>query len=413
MKLRAPRIVLTYYAWCLHQLSMRDTDRADVLVKEVQSLSEKVDKSNRGQREATEARISEIIARVRVLEQRSEARILRAKALLETSMARGAEARERQMGPGVPTAKRTQDVFMASNQMDVAELVSRVFRWRNPEKWDGINQDFREFASTVPEQRTPLHPASEDHYFARVYFAIVCCTYAEANLFECELQDDPGPYPWYTRKGRLRRGRLKELGFETAEPLEVEVLDAIKALRLDLGAGHLKASILTDGGEILDVDPAFWRSRRGFMGFHSGNVVHNIAFPGFSGRGSIRFVRDRVDAFFAAVGTSPATDPSRFDPVDGGGESEPHSLSAASVRSMPVRPSPFVDFMMEAARALDLDEGRPRDGTKVKVEAIREYLENNWKPSLGPMSAQKTKVMATLMRHPESAKGGFLVEEEG
>lgn len=62
---------------------------------------------------------------------------------------------------------------------------------------------------------------------------------------------------------------------------------------------------------------------------------------------------------------------------------------------------PYLAFMLRSAKDLRLD------GRRVLKSTIRDYLEANWPPELGPWSEVKLTKMATLLGHPNHEKGGL------
>jgi hypothetical protein len=70
--------------------------------------------------------------------------------------------------------------------------------------------------------------------------------------------------------------------------------------------------------------------------------------------------------------------------------------------ALPAYIPPYVNYMLRAISALDL-----RADTKLTKKQIEDWLQQNWPPELGESSRSKIEYMASFLRRPEDAKGGY------
>lgn len=69
-------------------------------------------------------------------------------------------------------------------------------------------------------------------------------------------------------------------------------------------------------------------------------------------------------------------------------------------------PSPYISFMLRASNALGLVNGYQNDGSRLVKDSVEQWIDANWPLELGRKSPALISSMATLMRHPQAARGG-------
>jgi len=65
--------------------------------------------------------------------------------------------------------------------------------------------------------------------------------------------------------------------------------------------------------------------------------------------------------------------------------------------------SPFIEFMLRGATALDLTKEN-----RVPAIKVQDWIKKNWPPEFGKLSDRKRDAMQTLMRWPEHGEGGTI-----
>lgn len=69
--------------------------------------------------------------------------------------------------------------------------------------------------------------------------------------------------------------------------------------------------------------------------------------------------------------------------------------------------SPYIVFMLDISSKIGLVSGRDKEtGERIGKDEIERCIRSNWRAELGEASPEKISYMATLIRHPDDAKGG-------
>lgn len=76
--------------------------------------------------------------------------------------------------------------------------------------------------------------------------------------------------------------------------------------------------------------------------------------------------------------------------------------SATPKEERPEYTPPYLAFMLQAARQMNLNAG-----TRTSKENIEQWLYDNWPNELGKVAHRKVEYMATFLRHPQDEKGGY------
>ena len=196
------------------------------------------------------------------------------------------------------------------------------------------------------------------------------------------------------RDARLDRsritGKIRAVEYPKSTP---EIRSAQKAEK-DIGAqleqadrwvrekgfsGALPTYILTDGGEIVEQRSKVW-------GSSAYGEIKSVGRSVYVGDGFKLFgpvIVKETDLDRALRGVEPET-----------------AVNAPAVDDSTYL-SPFIRFMIEASRALELSEEERTP--KADIEA---WLRRNWPNEFGAATNRKIEMMATFLRHPNHETGG-------